>query len=178
MNKLLDTLLTDIQTRLGDEFNRNFQRQAFFDKPWKPRQGNKNPKRGVLIGKGRGRLWKSLRSKIRGNSIVFTSNVPYASVHNEGFNGTQSVKAHSRIIKAHTRHITARTSLKTRKEIKAHNQQVREHTQNVGAFSRSMEIPQRQFIGDHPKVRSIIKETIDDTILEFNKQLEQQLKQR
>ncbi|PID89538.1 MAG: hypothetical protein CSB01_01420 [Bacteroidia bacterium] len=176
MDKFTKRLLLNIQTRLGDEFNKNFQRQAFFDRPWKPRQGNKAPKRGILIGKGRGHLWKSLRSKIRGNSIVFTSNVPYASVHNEGFSGRQSVKAHSRIIKAHKRRITARTNLKTRKTTKAYNQQVREHTQHVGAFSREMNMPQRQFIGDHPQVRTIIKKTIDEEVEAFNQKLLKELK--
>ncbi len=177
MTDINKKLLRRLKARLHSEFKKNFRRQAFFDKPWQPRSvPEKGKPRAILIKHDH--LRKSIESRVKGDSIVFTSNVPYASVHNEGFKGTQSVKAHSRIIKAHTRHITARSSLKTRKMTKAYNQQVREHTQNVGAFSRNIEIPQRQFIGDHPKVRSIIKETIDEELEAFNQKLLQQLKQR
>ena len=43
MNQIMPKILNDIKVDLADEFDKNFERKAFFDKPWKgpqvPRQG-------------------------------------------------------------------------------------------------------------------------------------------
>ena len=31
-------ILNDLRVELSDEFDRNFQRKAFFDRPWPPRR--------------------------------------------------------------------------------------------------------------------------------------------
>lgn len=73
-------------------FQDNFRRGGFLDrsvKRWKPRKGNVDPGRGVLIGKGGGaKLWKSISrtsisSKKARIGIKGDAN-KYASVHNFG----------------------------------------------------------------------------------------------
>lgn len=37
VNELVNSILSDIRVELADEFDRNFQREAFFSKPWNPK---------------------------------------------------------------------------------------------------------------------------------------------
>lgn len=69
-----------------------------------------------------GRLSGSIHSKIEGNSVVFTSDVPYAAVHNDG--GTIRKRG------------------------------------GKGTFK----MPQRQFIGSHPKLEQAIVEIATEKI--------------
>ena len=74
-----------------NHFKANFKVGGFVDRSaekWKPRKGNKDPGRGVLIGKGGGRLKRSIRrsSLTSKRTIIGISGTPkkYASVHNFG----------------------------------------------------------------------------------------------
>ena len=44
-NKIIEKILRDIKVELTDEFDKNFERKAFFSKPWEQR---KVGKRGSL----------------------------------------------------------------------------------------------------------------------------------
>ena len=105
---------------------------------------------------GVGRLRRGIKApKRNGNTIVWSFDVPYAKIHNEGgtIKATQSVRPFSRTVKG--------------KE------------QKVKAFTRSVNIkmPQRQFIGDHPQLRAAVevivnrnaKKMIDDFKNNFKK---------
>ena len=89
-NKFLTHILTDIKVKLEAEFKENFTRKAFFNEKWK---NTKSPNsRGSLMLRT-GNLRNSIRSEIRGSSIVFSSSMPYADIHNNG--GEISVTPHS-----------------------------------------------------------------------------------
>ena len=90
---LLHSILSDMRVELSEEFDRNFERKAFFSDKWK-RRANPNAKGSLLIVTGT--LRRSIRSEVRGNGVRFSSAVPYASIHNEGGTGTKPVKAHTR----------------------------------------------------------------------------------
>ena len=90
---LLRNILSDMRVELSEEFDRNFERKAFFTDKWK-RRANPNAKGSLLIVTGT--LRRSIRSEVRGNGVRFSSAVPYASIHNEGGTGTKPVKAHTR----------------------------------------------------------------------------------
>ena len=45
---LWQQLLHDIQVELTEEFDRNFERKAFFDRPWRPRRSERSG-RGSLM---------------------------------------------------------------------------------------------------------------------------------
>ena len=77
MPKLFDLkrkILTDLKVELLDEFDRNFQRRAFFDRPW---PGRKSPGNGdkLLNDTGYGR--NSIRGTIRQNGVEFSTDTPY-----------------------------------------------------------------------------------------------------
>jgi phage gpG-like protein len=74
-------LMNDIRVRLDGEFARNFERKGFFDNKWK--DVKKEPGIGSLMLRTEA-LRSSIKSSIDGNTIKYTSSVPYANVHNEG----------------------------------------------------------------------------------------------
>ena len=90
---------------------------------------------------------RSIRSQIRGMAVVFSSNLPYTALHNEGGKFSVTVRAHSR------------TNRKT-----GNSYSVRSH-------SRQMTMPQRQFIGDHELVQQALGEIVFKRLQEFSQNL-------
>jgi len=82
------------------DFKENFKRQGYQGESgavifWKPRKTDRKVARRALLIKS-GRLRRSLRAAPTYNDARVVTDVPYAEVHNEGFKGTVSVKAHTR----------------------------------------------------------------------------------
>lgn len=143
LEQLKRNILNDMRVELSEEFDRNFTRKAFFTKKWK-RRADPDAKGSLLIVTGT--LRRSIRSEVKGDGVRFTSAVPYASIHNEGGSGTKSVRQHTR------------TSRKGKRY-------------TVRAHTRCFTMPQRQFVGDGPRTREIIKGVIDDNLKDFDMQL-------
>lgn len=80
--KIIKRILRDIQVEFGDEFDRNFERQAFFSEAWARRKSPNRPGGTLLIDTGN--LRRSVRSRTTENSITFFTDLPYASIHNDG----------------------------------------------------------------------------------------------
>lgn len=136
-------ILNDMRVSLTEEFDKNFQRKAFFTQRWKPR-ANKAANGSLLIVTGT--LRRSIHSSVSTNGVRFTSDVPYAAVHNEGGTGFMTVRAHNR-----------RTPSGKIAQVRAHQ--------------RKVNIPQRQFIGGGTQTSNIIKNVISDNLQQFNLQL-------
>jgi len=79
MNNPTQNILRILKVELHDKFDQNFSKGGFFGNRWKPK---KDGSASHLIK--RGILRRSIRSHIEGDSIIFTSSTPYATVHNEG----------------------------------------------------------------------------------------------
>lgn len=73
--------IKDVKTDLMDEFDRNFERKAFFDQNW-PREKYPNHTGSLLMRTGG--LRRSIKAEIQGNTIRFSSSLPYAGIHNNG----------------------------------------------------------------------------------------------
>lgn len=146
--QLKRNILSDLRVELTEEFDKNFERKAFFTDKWKQR-ANPNAKGSLLLVTGT--LRRSIRSEVIANGVRFSSAVPYAAIHNEGGKGTKSVKAHTRRSK-------------------------KGKTYSVKAHTRRFNIPQRQFIGDGKRTREIINKVISDNIKEYCEQLTKTLK--
>ena len=80
MDDLNKKILTDLKVELSEEFDRNFERKAFFTKRWKDR---KLDGRGSLL-LTTGKLRRSIRAKVDKESVTWTSSEPYAAIHNYG----------------------------------------------------------------------------------------------
>ncbi|MGL4346488.1 MAG: hypothetical protein ACRCR9_00160 [Chitinophagaceae bacterium] len=61
-----------MKTELDEEFDRNFEKKGFFSTKWQ---------KSKAVG---GTLRKSIQSQINGNTITYTSSVPYANIHSNG----------------------------------------------------------------------------------------------
>lgn len=133
---LLKQILTDIKVELSDEFDENFKNGGFFGSKWPPRKNTK-AMNALLIKTGR--LRKSITGSVSGNSVSWKSDAPYANVHNTGGKITQSVPPHSRTSK------------------KGKNYSVKAH-------SKTMTVPQRKFIGDHPQVGKAVNDIVGRAI--------------
>ena len=145
---IYDDILSDARVKLTEMFKNNFRQQGFFGEKWVATKASKTNKRGrgsILIVTGAMR--RSIRSMIRGMAVVFTSDRPYTALHNEGGNFAVTVRSHSR------------TSKKTG------------NTYTVRSHSRQMNMPQRQFIGDHEKVQQALGDIVFKRLQEFSQRL-------
>ncbi len=175
INRYIRLTLKDIKVEAKEEFDRNFQRQAFFNEKWKRRRYVRDETRGILQQSGT--LRKSIRAEIiEGNKgVAFTSSVPYARIHNEG--GTITV----------TRRMKGYFWIKYKEAVKGmgytlkgelrRNKKNRELSSDT-EFYRAMAlkkvgskivIPRRQFIGAHPDLEKLLLEIARENVKEvFN----------
>lgn len=147
--KLKESILSDMRVELAEMFDRNFERKGFFGDKWEPRKNTKA--KGSLLHVT-GKMRRSLRGTVRGNGVHFTSPLPYTSLHNEGGKFQQQVRAHTR----RNRHTGK--------------------THKVRSHSRTMTMPQRQFIGDHREVQKAIREIVNDNVTDFFNDLSKQIR--
>lgn len=168
---IFQSILRDIQVELGDEFDQNFERQAFFSQAWQRRKSPTRP--GGLILVDSGGLRRSVRSEIRESSIVFLSDHPAAAIHNEG--GEIKVTAKMKRFFWH-KYYSATGSFGRKKngelrQDKRNNQLSAEADfwkamalMKVGATIR---IPQRKFLGTSPEVESAVRAIIEENLTEY-----------
>lgn len=145
-------LVKDIKIELDDEFDRNFERKAFFTTAWKPA---KRDTIGSLMMRT-GALRKSLSSQIiSNNAIKWTSSLPYANIHNAGGTITVTTKMKG--------FFWYRYRMATGGDKKNMNPEAlfwkAMALKRVGSV---IVIPKRQFIGEHPVVHQNIKNIADD----------------
>lgn len=82
IQKIIRNILNDVRVELSDEFDRNFERQAFFNEAWQRRSSPTRPGGSILIDTGK--LRQSISSRTTDSSITFCSTLPYAAIHNDG----------------------------------------------------------------------------------------------
>ena len=164
----LKILLNDICVELSDEFDRNFERKGFFERKWKPRR---DEGKGSLMLQT-GKLRRSLRGKVTGNnSVTWTSSEPYADIHNRG--GTITVTAKMRRFfwaKYYELGGKIRYNKKggmSKASIRVSNEAEYYRALALKKVGSKITIPQRQFIGDHPRVKECVKECTDALLKEF-----------
>lgn len=147
-DQLRRNILDDMRVELTEEFDKNFERKAFFSDRWKPRAKDYGKGSLLLVT---GTMRRSIRSEVTHSGVRFTSAVPYAAIHNEGGKGTKQVRQHTR----------------TSKKGKSYT---------VKAHTRKFNMPRRQFVGDGKRTREIIKGVIDDNLSDFDMQINKFLK--
>lgn len=165
------SILRDIKVELGDEFDRNFERQAFFSEKWARRKSPTRPDGHILVDSGG--LRRSIRSEIRENSIVFFSDHPAAAIHNEG--GEIVVTAKMKRFFWHKYYDTS-GSFGRRKDgsLRKDKRTVQLSTEaefwkfmalmKVGA---KIKIPRRRFLGTAPEVEQTVRQIIEENLTEF-----------
>lgn len=184
---LVRMILSDVRVDLTDEFHRNFERQAFFNKAWQRRKGPIRADRAILTDSGA--LRKSIMSQSSDTAITFYSDLPYAEIHNTGGEITVTAKM-KRFFRA--KFYEAQGGFERKEGGGTHRQPLSDR--RFYAWTATMKltpeaefwrmlammpegkvikIPKRQFIGEHAKVKEIVQSIIDDNLKEyFDKNLE------
>lgn len=177
---IFQSILRNIQVELGDEFDQNFERQAFFSQAWQRRKSPMRP--GGLILVDSGGLRRSVRSEIRESSIVFLSDHPAAAIHNEGGEIKVTAKM-KRFFRAKFYESqggfgrkkgdpnrptlpdgafyawTSKMSLNTISEFW--------RIMALMKVGSTIKIPQRKFLGTSPEVEKAVREIIEENLNEY-----------
>ena len=170
-DRIIKNILRDIRIEMTDEFDRNFERQAFFSEAWQRRRTPTRPGGHILVDTGG--LRRSITSRETANSIVFRSDHPAAAIHNEG--GEIKVTAKMKKFFWYKYYSTTgsfgRRKDGTRRKDKRNVQLSTEAEfwkhlalMKVGSTIR---IPRRQFLGNAPEVERAVREIIEENITEF-----------
>lgn len=181
MNNFTKELIADIKTELMDEFDKNFTRKAFFDKKWEDAK-LKNNKGSLMMRTGK--LRRSLKAKISGTEIVFSSSVPYASLHNEGgtVTVTHKMKRFFWAMYYKTAGAVAQTkkgeASKSKRSVRLNEEAAQWKALALQKVGKKMHITQRQFIGDHPQIKKSIERVMQEHLKALEKQISDKLKQK
>ena len=178
--------LKDIKVEAADEFDANFNRQAFFNEKWARRKYNDDESRGLLVQSGT--LRRSITAKITDrDSVLFQTTVPYARIHNEG--GTITVTSRmkkyfwwkyitivgSKRPKAGTATTYSERFQRKKNGELRNNKRNRELTEEATFYKymalkktgTKITIPKRQFIGNHPDLEKLLKEIAEKNAIEL-----------
>ncbi len=176
----LKQTLTDIKVKLGEEFDRNFERKAFFDEKWPATKLTYH--RGSLMMRT-GRLRKSLLSpKVTSNGIIWSSSLPYADIHNNGGEMRVTPQMRKFFWAKYYQTSNATTKKKNREaSSSARNRKLSIEAEQWKALALKpigsiIKIEKRQFIGSHPQVDKHIKEVINHNFGELKKEMDALMK--
>lgn len=173
MDEVIRRILNDIRVDLSDEFDRNFERQAFFSEAWQRRRSPLRPGGATLVDTGS--LRRSIHSKATGSSITFYTDLPYAAIHNEGgeikvtarmkgYFWHKYMNAAGALVFARRKDGSLRRDKGTRQisaeaEFWKHMALMKE--------GKSIRIPRRQFLGTSPEVEQAVTEIIERNLEEY-----------
>lgn len=186
VKQYIDLTISDIRVEATEMFDKNFQREAFFNEKWARRKFNDDDTKNILTGTGA--LRKSIISKVEGNKVVFETTLPYASIHNEGgtITVTQQMKAYFwrqylNIVgtgKPKAEGKTFNSQLQRTKKGTLRNNKKNRTLTAAAEFYRAMAlkpigskivIPKRQFIGNHPELEAAIFEIAEKNAIKIFK---------
>lgn len=165
------SMLRDIEIELGDEFDQNFERQAFFTQAWQRRKSPTRPGGHILVDSGD--LRRSVRSEIKGSSIVFFSDLPYAAIHNEG--GEIKVTERMKRFFWH-KYYEATGSFGRKRNGSLKNDKRNHQLANEADFWKALalmkvgstiKIPQRKFLGTSLEVEAAVRRIIEDNLTDY-----------
>jgi phage gpG-like protein len=176
----INRMLNDLKTELLDEFDMNFRRKAFFDRPWP--ETKYRVRRGSLMMRS-GALRRSVRAQVVNTTIPFTSSLPYASIHNEGGSITVTRRM-QKYFWAMYYETAGRLTYSVRQRAVANsasNRMISDEASYWKAMALKpvgsrLKVPERRFIGAHPQVDKIVSMVVDDTMRDVEQYIKNRLK--
>ena len=174
LQKIIQSILRDIQVELTDEFDQNFERQAFFSEAWQRRKSPTRPGGHILVDTGQ--LRRSITSKTTGNTITFHTDLPYAAIHNQG--GEIVVTPRMKRFFWH-KYYEATGSFGRKKDGTRRNDkrtiQLSEQAQfwkflALKKVGTTIRIPRRRFLGASPEVEKAVRSIIEENITQYLEQ--------
>lgn len=197
MSDIIQKLIKNIHLELDDEFDQNFERKAFFTEKWKETRTPRS--NGSLLART-GELRKSIQSEITEDSIIWSSALPYASIHNSGgkIKVTAKMKKYfwamyykyaGSVSRSYTRQdgssilfISSESKERMQKQANSRskaNKQLNKIAEGwkllaLKPIGSELLIPKRQFIGNHPVVNNTIQEIFEESKEDLEGYLNQQ----
>lgn len=176
MQNLIKNILTDIKVELSQEFDKNFERKAFFNSKWKDRK--RHGKGSLLLVTGK--LRRSIRARINNSSVTWTSTEPYAAIHNEGGEITVTKKM-KRFFWAKHYELGGKIKYKKNGQMSKTSTKLSAEAEFYKALAlkpvgSKITIPERRFIGNHATVKQIVEDITRDNLNTFFKNFKNRLK--
>lgn len=182
INLLVRETLKDIKKEALEEFDRNFEREAFFNQKWARRKYNDDTSRGLLVQNGT--LRRSIKGEITDHDsvLIYTTEL-YANIHNEGGTITVTRKMKSHFWKMYYTVTGGKAAdgfsknLQRKKNGAPRNNKRNRALTAEAEFYRRMAmkkagskiiIPKRQFIGNHPDLEKLLKEIFYNNAKNFD----------
>lgn len=171
LNALVRRTLRDLQVELSQEFDRNFERQAFFAEGWRRRKSPAHGSGHLLVDTGS--LRRSIKSRVTADQISFYSDHPAAAIHNDG--GTIRVTERMKRF-FWARYYEALGGMGRKKDgslrANARNRRLTSEAEfwKLMALMKTgseVKIPRRRFLGNDPEVERIVRERIEHNLEEF-----------
>ena len=171
LTQVLARMMRDVQVELKDEFDQNFERQAFFTEKWARRRSPLRPGRATLVDTGG--LRRSVMSKITNDGVTFYSAHPAADIHNEGgeIKVTQRMKGYF-----WHRYYECVGGFGRKKNGEKRNDHRTQQLSSEASFWKfmalmkvgsSIKIPRRQFLGASTEVEKAVTEIIEQNLEEY-----------
>lgn len=171
MRVIIRRILDDIRVELSDEFDRNFEREAFFSEAWQRRSGPVRRGGHVLVDTGS--LRRSIGSRTTDSSIMFFSDLPYAGIHNDG--GEIVVTSRMKAFFWH-KYYEASGNFGRKKNGENRNDKRTLRLTEEAEFWKWMalkkvgskiRIPRRRFLGVSAEVERAVREIIEENLRDF-----------
>ena len=175
INDLANKITEDLAVKLGEEFDENFVRKAFFTEKW-PSPKINNARGSVMLRSGN--LKNSIKYRVNDGMILFSSSLPYASIHNEG--GEIVVTAqmkkyfwamYYKSAGAITYSVKNKAVAKGQKNEKLTAEAAKWKGLALMKIGHKIKVEKRQMVGDHPEVAKIVKRIVDINMEKFNDEL-------
>lgn len=189
VKKVVARILKDIQVEMSDEFDKNFERQAFFSEKWQRRKSPiRDEDRAILTDTGA--LRKSIGSRTTENSITFFTTLPYAAIHNDG--GEIVVTKRMKYYFRYRFYDAAKKAFERKKEQPSSGAKKRRRGElSDGGFyawtkdlkltpeaefwrfmalkkeGSTIKIPRRRFLGTSPEVEKAVREIVEENLTEY-----------
>lgn len=168
VQEILKNILRDIQVELTDEFDQNFERQAFFSEAWQRRKSPTRPGGHILVDTGQ--LRRSIKSRTTENSIIFYTDLPYAEIHNDG--GEIIVTQKMKRFFWH-KYYEATGAFGRKKDGSRRNDKRTIQLSDEAQFWKflalkkagtTIKIPRRRFLGTSPEVEKAVRDIIEENL--------------
>ncbi|MCM1440827.1 MAG: phage virion morphogenesis protein [Roseburia sp.] len=180
VKRIFRSILKDIKVELGDEFDQNFEREAFFSEAWQRRKSPTRPNGHILVDTGT--LRRSITSEIKESSIVFRSDLPYAEIHNEGGEIVVTDKMKKFFW---WKYYSATGSFGRKKDGSLRNDKKNRQLTSEADFWKAMalmkkgstiKIPQRKFLGTSPEVEAAVRQIIEENLNDYINNIDFEIK--
>jgi phage gpG-like protein len=171
MEEVVRRILSDIRVEYKEEFDKNFQRQGFFNTAWQRRKSPLRPGGATLIDASH--LRDTVNVEIIGNTIRFVYGASYAAIHNEGGEITVTAKMKKFFWKKYILTV-GRFGRKKNGGIRKDKRTVQLSSEAefwkfmaLKKVGSKIVIPRRQFVGTSPEVENTVKEIISKNLNEY-----------